>query len=105
MHLIPDLIALIKFDEEFLNTFSLCCFLNVKDKVICIFYILISDCSEIQCTYVYLGCSLIPISNPCKLEINKKWMLHALCVAISVIIFGFSTLSGNKENYCILKDA
>lgn len=36
MCLIPDLIALIKFGEEFMNTFILCCF-NVKDSYIYIF--------------------------------------------------------------------
>ena len=98
MHLIPVLITLIKFREEFLNTFILCCF-NVKDKVICIFYILISDCSKNQDTYIYLGCLLIPISELCKPVVSNSCMLHVLCVAITVTLFGFSSLSGSSISF------
>ena len=88
MHLIPDLIALIKFGEEFLNTFSICSFLNLKAKVICIFYILISDCAENQYTYICLGCSLIQISKLSKPEVTNNCLLLALCVSTTVILFG-----------------
>lgn len=99
MHLIPDLIDLIKFGEEFLNTFSVCCFFNVEDKVIYILYILISECSENQYTYICLGYLLISLSKLCKREVSNNCMLHALCVSITVILFGFSTLYGSSFSF------
>lgn len=101
MHLIPDLIALMNFGEEFLDTFSLCSFLNLKDKVICIFYILIFDCAENQYTYICLGCSLIQISKLSKPEVSDNCLLLALCVSTTVILFGFSILSGSSFSFFI----
>lgn len=99
MHQIPDLIVLIKFGEEFLNTFSLCWFHNVKDKVICILYILISDWCKNQYTYICLGCLLMSLSKLCKPEVSNNCMLHGLCVAVTVILFGFSPLSGSSFSF------
>ena len=98
MHLIPDLIPLIKFGEEFLNTFGLCCFLNVKNKVVYVSYLLISDCSKNQYIYICLGYLLIPVSKLCRPEVSNNCMLHPLCVAVTVILVGFGTLSGSSSS-------
>jgi hypothetical protein len=68
-------------------------------QCIYIFYILIFDCSKNQYTYICFGCLLIPISKLCKPVVSNNCMLHALCVAVTVILFGFSSLSGSSFSF------